>query len=92
MLGFIKSVFRPVGMIGNKLINRIGSIGSKVARGFKAVYSGEPIGNIGRVGRESVIRAGRESKFVNLPLFEKSGDKRLLRGSDYMVGNMFMGY
>ena len=86
MLGFIKSVFRPVGMIGNKLVNRIGSIGSKLARGFKAVYAGEPIGNIGRVGRESVIRAGRESKF------EKSGNKRLLRGSDYMSNNAFIGY
>tara|TARA_R110000803_G_scaffold57034_2_gene114820 strand:- start:865 stop:1143 length:279 start_codon:yes stop_codon:yes gene_type:complete len=92
MLGFIKSVFRPVGMIGNKLVNRIGSIGSKLARGFKAVYAGEPIGNIGRVGRESVIRAGRESKFVNLPVFEKSGNKRLLRGSDYMSNNAFIGY
>ena len=81
MLGFIKSVFRPVG-----------SIGSKVARGIKAVYAGEPIGNIGRVGRESVIRAGRESKFLNLPIFEQSGNKRLLRGSDYMNNNAFFGY
>ena len=91
MLGFIKSVFRPIGYIGSKLINRIGSIGSKLGRGIKAVYSGEPIGNIGRVGRESVIQAGRESKFVNLPIFENRGGKRFLRDADYMVSNAFFG-
>lgn len=91
MLGFIKSVLRPIGMIGSKLVNRIGSIGSKVARGFRAVYSGEPIGNIGRVGRESIIQSGRVEPFMNLGTFESRGGKRFLRGSDYMVGNMFMG-
>ena len=69
-----------------------------LARPF--VGLGRKLGNLFRLGRkvapsgvlqERVLSGGGGKKFINLPIFEPSGNKNLLRGSDYMIGNRFMG-
>jgi hypothetical protein len=88
MFGMLRNLARPFLGIGRKVFGRIGRVGRKLGNGFTVAFTGQPVG---RVGKEAVIREANQSKFLNLPLFEPSGNKNLLRQSDYMVGNMFMG-
>ena len=71
MLGFIKSVFRPIASIGRKVGNLFG-IGRKVVQSERVLERG---GRMAEVG----------SEFVNVPIFEKNfRGQKFFTGADEM--------
>ena len=71
MLGFIKSVFRPIASIGRKVGELMG-IGRKVVQSERVLERG---GRMAKVGED----------FVNVPVFEKNfRGQRFFTGADEM--------
>ena len=78
MLGFIKSVFRPIASIGRKM-GEIFGVGRKIVQEERVIERGGRMANVG-------------SDFVDIPIFEKRGGMTYLRGADEMVkGGGFKG-